>query len=161
MDGILQQLIDSDFAGLHGLSVDGSIPVTEQLANEILALALQGNPQLEYCRVRFNRENRVTCDVKSPQWPWPFSIKLRLFGAVDLSGSATVRAFLENHLLLGQLGSLFKALPEEIKIYKDQVSVDLGAFLNSREQKAFLDLVESAEIRTQAGRIFFDIKIRK
>jgi len=161
MDGILQQLIDSDFAGLHGLSVDASIPVTEQLANEIIASALQGNPQVEYCRVRFNPNNRITCDMKSPAWPWPFNVKLRLFGAVDFSGSATVRAFLENNLLLGQLGTLFKALPDEIRIYKDQVSVDLGAFLNSREQKAFLDLIESAEIRTQTGRIFFDIKIRK
>lgn len=161
MDKTLQRLIDSDFAELHGLSVDASIPVSEQLANEIIDSALQGNPQLEYCRVKIRHENRITCDVKSPRWPWPFSVKLKLFRAVDLTGSPTVRAFLENHRLLGQLGTLFKALPNEIKIYKDQISVDVGAFLNSQVPKAFLDLVEAVEIRTEEGRIFFDLRIRK
>lgn len=161
MDKIFQRLIDANFEALDGLTVDASIPVTEQLANEIIATALQENPELEYCRVKIQRENRITCDVKSPRWPWPFNVKLRLFGSVDFTGSPTLRAFLENNILLGQLGSLFHALPDEVRIFEDQVSVDLGTFVRSQEHKALLALIETLEIRTEEGRIFFDIKIRK
>jgi hypothetical protein len=88
-------------------------------------------------------------------------LKLKLFSSVDVAGSPILRAFLENHILLGQLGSLFNALPNELKIYKDQVSIDLGAFVNSQDQKAFLDLVEAVEISTGAGKIFFYVRLRK
>jgi hypothetical protein len=48
MEKILQRLIDRNFEELHGLTIHASIPVPEELANEIVASALQGNAQLEY-----------------------------------------------------------------------------------------------------------------
>lgn len=161
MEKILQHLIDNNFVELDGLIAHASIPVSEQLANEIIAMTLQENPQLEYCRVKIHTENRITCDVKSPRWPWPFKAKLRLFSEVDLAGSPTIRAFLENYVLLGQLGSLFNVLPQEIRIYKDQVAVDLGALLKLQDQKSLLELVDAIAISTEDGKIFIYIRIRK
>jgi hypothetical protein len=160
MDAIFQRLVDSNFSELTGLEVNASIPVPERLVNEIIAASLIGNKNLEYCRVSIGGQNRVTADIKSPLWPWPFHLKLKLFREVDFSGSPKVRAFLENNVLLGKLGALFKALPEGIVFYQDQISVDLGSFLQTPEQKRYLQLVKAVEIRTETGTIIFDVKIQ-
>ncbi len=136
------------------------MPVPERLVNEIIAASLMGNKNLEYCLVSIGGQNRVTADIKSPLWPWPFHLKLKLFREVDFSGSPKVRAFLENNILLGKLGALFKALPPGIVLYEDQISVDVGSFLPNPAQKRYLQLVKAVEISTEAGTIIFDVKIQ-
>ena len=159
MDAIFRRLIDNNFSELPGIEGNASVPVPERLVNEIIVASLRGNKNIEYCRVSIGIQNRVTAKIKTPVWPWPLDLKLKLFRDVDFSGSPKVRAFLENNVLLGRLGALFKALPEGILLYKDQVSVDVGAFLQP-DQKRYLKYVKSVEISTEAGTIIFDIKIQ-
>lgn len=161
MDKMLSLFMDGKHAELRGLTVDATIAMSESLATELNAIALEGNPQIEYCRVHIHKANRITLDVKSPLWPWPLNVKLKLFSSVDLTHSPTVRAFLENHMLLGKLGSLLHALPGGIQLYQDQVSIDLESFLPLHEQKKLLSLVKAIEIRTEEGNLFFDIKIER
>src|SRR5215471_16508283 len=158
MDVIFQRLIDNNFSELPGIKVNAIVPVPEQLVNEFLAAALMGNKNIESCRAAIREQNRVTLNLKSPLWPWPVNLKLKLFRDVDLSGSPKVRAFLENNVLLGRLGALFKALPEGIILYKDQVSVDIGAFLQTPEQKRYFALIKSMEISTEVGKLILDVK---
>ena len=159
MDTIFRRLVDSTFSELPGVRVGANVPVPEKLVNEIIAASLRGNKNIEYCRVSIGRQNQVLANIKTPLWPWPFNLKLKLFSAVDFSGSPKMRAFLENHVLLGKLGTLFKALPDGIVLYEDQVSVDLGSFIQSDEQRRYLALVKAVEISTEPGKIIFDIKI--
>jgi len=158
MDKIFQRIIDDNFSELPGLVVDASIPVPESLVNEIIQTTLRGNRTISRCRVTISPDNQVAADVKSPLLPWTFHLKMKLFGSVDFTGSPKVRAFLENNLLLGKLGALFKALPEGIKIYDDQVVLDIGSFL-SPEQKELLSLVRSVNIKTEEGKVLLDVKI--
>ena len=160
MDAIFQRLIDNNFSELTGLEINASVPVPEPLVNEIIAASLRGNKNLEYCRISIGRQNRVAAEIKSPLWPWPLHLKLKLFREVDFSGSPKVRAFLENNVLLGKLGTLFKALPPGIVLYEDQISVDVGSFLQTPEQKRQLQLVKAVEISTDVGTIIFDVKIQ-
>ncbi len=159
MDAIFQRLIENNFSELPGLQVNASVPVPERLVNEIIDASLRGNKNIEYCRVSIGGQNRVTAKVKSPLWPWSFNLKLKLFRDVDFSGSPKVRAFLENNVLLGRLGSLLKVLPEGILLYEDQVSVDIGMFLQP-DQKRYLKFVKAVEISTDPGMITFDVKLQ-
>lgn len=161
MDKMLNRLIEGDLSEPGGLTVDATIAMSEALANELNTIALQGNPQIESCRVHIHSENRVALDVKSPLWPWPFTVKLKLFGSVDMTHSPTVRAFLENHLLLGKLGALLKALPGGISIYEDQLAINIESFTPLQEQRQLLALIQSIVIRTDEGTIFFDVKAGK
>lgn len=160
MDEIFQKIIDNNFSDLRGLAVDASVPVPEQLINEIIEAALRGNKSIEYCRVAIGEQNRISVKLKTTAWPWPLDLKLKLFRSVDLTRSPRIRASLENNLLLGKLGSFFKALPDGVKLYGNQVVLDVGSFLRTPEQKRFLDLIESAEITTEEGKVILDARIR-
>jgi len=160
MEEVLRRIIANNFSDLRGLTAEASVPVPQQLINEIMELALRGNKSIEYCRVSIRADNRVSATLGTTLWPWPLDLKLRLFKAVDLGRSPRIRASLENNLLLGKLGSFFKALPEGIKLYGDQVVIDIGSFLHTPNQKRLLELVKSAEINTQEGKVILDVKIQ-
>ena len=159
MDKILRRVIDNNFSDLAGLTIDASIPVPESLINELIASELRRNRNISGCRVTIHSENRVSMDLKSPRLPLTLHLKLRLFRAVDLTHSPKIRAFLENNILLGKLGSLFNALPEGVTLYENQITVDIVSFLSTAEQKQILELLRSVEIRTEAGKMVFDVKI--
>ena len=158
MDEIFRRLVDKNFSDLAGLTVDASVPVPEYLVNEIIQSGLLGNKSITYCHVSISRDNRVTADVKTPLLPWTLHLKLKLFRSVDFTGSPKVRAFLENNVLLGRLGSLFKALPKGIMIYHDQVAIDIESLLPP-EQKRFLRLVKSVDIQTEESKVILKVKI--
>lgn len=160
MDALFRKFLDNSFSDLAGLTMDASIPVPEQIVNEIIEITLRGNKNINACRVSIGGQNKVTLHLKTPLWLWPINIKLQLASSLDISGSPKIRASLENNVFLGRLGALFKALPAGVNIYGDQVIVDVQSFLETPEQGRMLDLLKSVEIRTEPARVIFDIKIK-
>jgi hypothetical protein len=161
MDTIFQKIIDNNFSDLKGAIVNASVPVPEYLINEIIEAALQGNRNIESCQVSIHGQNRVSANVKTTLLPWSLNLKLKLDNSVDFASfsSPKVRAWLENNILLGRLGSFFNALPEGIKLYGNQVVIDIGSFLKTSEQRRMLDLVKSVEISTEEGKMILDVRI--
>jgi hypothetical protein len=159
MDGILQRLIERNFSDLGGLKVQASIPLTEPLINEFIAEAVRGNKIITDCRVSIFSQNRVSIDLKTPLWPWPVNLKLRLEDSVDLSDSLKIKASLENHGLLRKLGSALNVFPDEIKLNGDQLVINIGSLLVGTEYEKMPDLIQSIGIMTESARIFLDVKI--
>jgi len=157
---IFQRIVNNDFAELEGLAVDVSIPVSQALINEIIEAALQGNQNIEYCRVSIGEQNRISVNVKTTRWPWPINLKVWVFQSVDIRPVPKIRVLLENNVLLGKLGSFFKALPEGVKLYGEQIVIDVRSFLKTEQQKKFLDRVKSMEIKTEKSKLIFDVQIR-
>jgi hypothetical protein len=110
--------------------------------------------------VSISGQNKVSVNLKTTLWLWPINLKLRLETSVDFTGHPKIRASLENNVLLGKLGSLFKALPNGLNMQGDQVVVDVQSFLDTPDQRKMLDLIKSAEIRTESGSVILDIKIK-
>jgi hypothetical protein len=157
---IFQKIIDNGFSDLDGLAVDASIPVPQEVINEMVEAALQGNRNIEYCRVSIGEQNRVSINVKTTRWPWPINLKVWVFQSVDNTPVPKIRVLLENNVLLGKLGSFFKALPEGVKLYGEQIVIDVGSFLQTEQHRKFLVMVKSMEIRTEKGKLIFDVQIR-
>ncbi len=159
MDSIFQRLVQTNFSELPGLTVDASIPVSERLINELVTAAVQGNQSITSCRVSIEPQNRLDLHLKTSIWPWPLNLKLKLFGSMDFTYSPTVRAFLENHVLLAKMGALLKALPPGITIFRDQVSMDVEALITDPEQKRLLSLIKTVDIKTETGKLILSVKI--
>ncbi|HET6823071.1 MAG TPA: hypothetical protein VFH34_10500 [Anaerolineales bacterium] len=161
MDRIFQKLIQNKFSDFKGATIDATIPIPQSLINEIIETSLKGNKNIPSIRASIHPQNRVSIDIKTTLIPWPLNLKLKLDKEVDLASysSPKIRAWMENNRLLGSLGSLFNTLPEGIKLYGDQVVIDLGAFLRTPEQRRLLNLVKSVGIRTAEGKVILDAKI--
>ena len=142
------------------MTADASIPVPESLINEILAVALQGNKNIDSCQLSIHAENKVTARLKTTLLPFSLNLRLKLDNTVDIASysSPKVRAWMENNLLLGKLGSLFTALPEGVKLYGNQIVIDITAFLETPEQRRILNLVKSVEIRTEEHKLILNVK---
>ena len=161
MDKIFQRIIDNNFSDLKGTTVQATVPVPEHLINEIIEVALRGNKNVAFCRVSIHGQNQVFANVKTTLLPWSLNLKLKLDRSVDFASysSPKVRAWLENNVLLGRLGALFNMLPEGIKLYGEQIVLDIGSFLQTPEQKRMLGLVKSVEMSTEEGQLILDVKI--
>lgn len=161
MDRIFQRIIRDNFSELRGAVVEASVPVPEALINEIMQVALDGNKNIAFVRASIHPQNKISVDIKTTLLPWTLNLKLKLDSSVDFASysSPKIRAWMENNRLLGSLGSMFNALPEGIKLYGDQVVIDLGAFLRTPEQRRLLSLVKAVAIRTEEGKVILDAKI--
>jgi hypothetical protein len=161
MDKILQKIIHNNFSDLKGATIDASVPLSQSLINEFLVETLKGNKNIASIQASVHAQNRLSLDVKTVLLPWPLNLKVKLDNSIDFASysSPKVRAWMENNRLLGSLGSMFNALPEGIKLYGDQVVIDLGVFLHTPEQRRLLNLVKSVGIRTEVGKVFLDAKI--
>jgi len=161
MEKVFQRIIANNFSELKGTIVDASIPVSQDLINEIIKESLRGNKTIQSAQVSVHGQNRVVANLKTSQIPWPLNLKLKLDRSVDFAshGSPKIRAWMENNRFLGSLGSLFNALPEGVKLYGDQVVLDLGVFLRTPQQKRMLELVKSLDMQTEEGRVVLDVKI--
>ena len=161
MEKIFQKIIRNNFSDLKGTTVDASVPVPQSLINELIAETLKGNKNIASLRASVHPQNRVSVDVKTSLLPWALNLKLKLDKEIDFASysSPKIRGWMENNRLLGSLGSSLKALPEGIKLYGDQVVIDLGAFLRTPEQKRLLSLVKSVGIRTEEGKVILDARL--
>lgn len=161
MDTIFQKIIDNNFSDLKGTTVDASIPVPQYLINEILGALLQGNKNISSCQASIHRQNRVDINLKTTLLPWSLNLKLKLDTSVDFASFASpkIRGWLENNILLGRVGAFFNALPEGVKLYGNQIVIDIGSFLQTPEQKRMLSLVRSVGMSTEDGIVILDVKI--
>jgi hypothetical protein len=159
MEEILQRLLNENFSELRGLTVDASIPFPEQLVNEFVGSALQGNKTVTELYIAIHSANKIAVNLKTSPWPLPIQIKLRLEPSVDFANGPRVRASLENFALLGKLGAIFKAFPPGITLEDDQIIVDIGSFLKDPQQRKWLELIQSMQIHTEEARITFDVKV--
>jgi len=161
MDKILQRIIQDNFSDIKGTTIEASVPVPQSLVNEFIAEALKENKNITAIRASIHAQNRVSLDVKTTLLPWLLNLKLKLDTSIDFASysSPKIRAWMENNRLLGSLGSLFNALPEGVKLYGDQVVIDLGVFLRTSEQKRILELVKSVGINTEVGKVILDVRV--
>ncbi len=160
MDAIFQRLLTNNFSEIPGLHVEASIPLSENLVNEILNVTLRGNKRITYTRVRVHPDNKILADVKSPLLPWPLHLKIKLLHSIDFTGSPKLRAFLANNILLSRLGSIFGALPKGMTLYGDQIVMDVETF-TPPEHKRFLNLVKSVDIQTEEGKVILRVKLER
>ncbi len=161
MEAIFQKIIGNDFSDIAGLRANASIPLSQSLINEILAVVLEGDEIIQACQVSIHEQNRVSVYLKMSLWPWPLDLSLKLDKSVDYASfsSPKMRMWLENHRVLGRLGSLFNTLPPWARIYGSQVVIDLAFFPRRPEQRRFLSLVKSIQVRTEEGKAILDVKI--
>jgi hypothetical protein len=162
MEKVFQRIIQDNFSDLPGATVDAWVPFPQSLINELIEAVLEGNRNIESCRVIIHEQNRLAVRVKTSLLPLALDLKLKLDTSVDFASysSPKLRAWMENNRWLGAVGSMLNVLPEGIKLYGNQIVIDLGYFLRKPEQRRILELVKSVGISTEEGKVILDVDVQ-
>ena len=162
MEKVFQRIIQDNFSELQGATVAARVPVPQSLINELIGAALEGNRNIESCRVSVHPQNRLTVQVRTTLLSISLALKLKLDSSVDLASysSPKLRAWMENNRWLGRISSLFHALPEGVRLYGDQIVIDLGYFFRTPEERRLLELVKSIGVTTEEGKVILDIYLQ-
>ena len=162
MEKVFQRIIHNNFSDFQGAIADARVPVPESLLNELTGAALEANHNIESCRISVHPHNRATVRVKTRLLPISLDLKIKLDSSVDFASysSPKLRAWMENNRWLGMAGSLFRALPEGVRLYGNQIVIDLGYFLRTQEQRRILEMVKSVGINTEEGKVILDINLQ-
>ena len=160
MDNVFKRILDNHFSDLKGTVVQAKIPVPQALINELLQAGLKGKRSISSIQIAVHPQNRVSANVKTTLLPWALNLTLKLDTSLDLGSysSPKLRAWMENNQLLGSLGAFFNALPEGIRLYGNQLVMDLAVLLGAPEQRKYLELIKSVRIQTEAGKVILDIQ---
>src|SRR5262245_45296696 len=153
---ILLQQQTAGFAGLAGSEINTIVRLTDPLLNQLIAAFLPANGPLRSVTVRSHAGNRlnVTLGLAKPSFLPPIPLTLAIdrqpafpddpvlvFRVAGLAGGMM-------HLagpLLGRLGTL----PPGLRVYGEQVFVDLPTVAQQRGQAALLTFVQQLTVTTE------------
>lgn len=158
------RLLAENPSELKGLSIEGTIPLTERIINKLIENELKNNRMVKYCKVSIGDQNHVKISMVIFQWiDIPFKLEARIERVIDF----TVTPILKIHLLddtilrIAKLVGLFRRLaPTGVTIDGGVITIDLMTIRYNNDWKALLRLVKWSEIVTINRTAYINFKIK-
>ena len=164
---MLQKLIEEQrangFAGFAGLSLNGKIPFTQKVVNDVIPeLVLKGNELITRLEVIIEDQNYVTVNLTVKKWVFSqnFTIRAKIVREVDLPTSPKIKALLPE--IYTPVIATIKALglfPPFITTSGNRVEVDLTAVLRRQNMDDLIRYIKLLEIEGQRGVIFVHFRL--
>ena len=155
---ILVNLRDARFRDLSGARISASVPVSEQLLNEIVRATMPGNLPVREVVVHPEPMNRFSVRIvpKAAFLP-PLTVKLQIEKQPEFPASPElVLRMATMGGLLGLAGAAFPIagmLPPGVRLDGERIVVDLRAMAQREGVLDLLALVRELEITTEEGRV--------
>jgi hypothetical protein len=160
---ILQHLLASRFSDVAGARLSATVPISERLLNELIALLLPRAGAVREVAVRPQAGNRLAVRVKMarPAFLPPISLTLFIDRQPELPSSplvvfrvASVPGLIS---VAGAALSFADVLPPGVRLEGDRLIVDLAALLERHGHRALLDYAERLRITTDDGTLVLDV----
>lgn len=162
---VLETLRASGFGDIAGARVTATVPLTEELLNEIIAACLPAPGAIRTLTVHPRADNRLGVRVKfaRPEFAPPLSATLALERQPQLPAHPQfeLRVMGLPGLLAfaAPLVSIQSLLPPGIHLERDRVRVDLAALLLRHGQADLLGYLEDFRLTAEAGRLLIDVRV--
>jgi len=158
----------SGFADLAGSEGQGSIRLTDQLLNQIIATATQGARAVRDLQVRTLAGDQLQARVvlAKPSFLPPFTVGIAIERQPELPASPVLVAKLQGAgglmRLAGAATAFLKVLPPGIRMEGDRVFVDIAALLQQRGFGFVLQHIDDLGVHTEEGalRVAFRARLR-
>jgi hypothetical protein len=161
---ILEKLRASRFAEIKGARASFSIPVSEQLLNELITAAMPSTAPLRDLHVRPQADNRLVVRARAARLDFlpPMNISLQIEQQPQLPDTPLVVRILSLPGLLSVAGSLMSpnSLPPGIRLDRERVLVDVRQLLESKGFGEIVPLIERLQVSSEEGRLLLDVDIR-
>jgi hypothetical protein len=162
--GILAQLRASRFAGIQGTRASLSIPLSEQLLNELITTMLPASGPVRDLQVRPQAANRLVVRARASRLEFlpPVTISLQIEQQPQLPDTPLVIRILSLPGLLSMASSLLSpsSLPPGIRLERDRVVVDVRQLLELKGFGEIVPLIERLHVASEEGRLRLDVDLK-
>ena len=149
------------YAGFKGTVIYGTIPMRQEVINEILrATVLKGNDLVSQIQLTVKDENQIKVNLTLQKWILTknLDIEATIDPTIDFPNSPKVRIWLaQSHWFLGRitqlLTSLFGPPAAGVQVKGKLIEVDLKAMMWQTSLSEVVRLIKSAEIRGERGQL--------
>jgi hypothetical protein len=171
MEPILRHFIETQrangYAGFKGAVIYGTIPMRQEVINEILReTVLKSNDLVKQIQLTVEDQNHINVNLTLRKWVLTknFDIKVYIDPIIDFPNSPKIRIWLaRSHWFLGRitqlLTSLFGPLAAGVQVRGKLIEVDLKAMLWRTSLSEVVRLIKSAEIRGERGQLLLKFRL--
>jgi hypothetical protein len=171
MESILGHFIETQrangFAGFKGAVVYGTIPMRQEVINEILReTVLKRNDLVNQIQLTVKDQNQINVALTLQKWILTknFEIEVYIDPTIDFPNSPKIRILLaQSHWLLGRitqlLTSLFGPLAAGVQVKGKLIEVDLKAMLRRTSLSEIVQFIKSAEIQGESGQLLLKFRL--
>jgi hypothetical protein len=162
---LLEQVRAARFAALAGTRLSATIPITERLLNDLLAVSIPSSAPVRDVSVQPKPSNRLRISAKLTRAEFlpPMSLTLEIESQPTLPDSPLVLRVLSLPGLMSLAGaalSISTLLPRGIKIQERRVFVDVRILLERYGYGEVVPYVESLRVTTEEGKLVLDVQLR-
>ena len=161
---ILEQLRATRFTDLHAARIAASIPISERLLNELVAVSVPPSAPVRDVTIRPQAGDRFAVRARLTRFDFLPAINLTVVieRQAELPDSPLVLRLLSVPGLIAMVGavaSIASKLPSGIRMDKDCVLVDLKTLAEHQGYADLLQLIRSLRIRTEEGRVIVETDV--
>ena len=161
---IFEQLRASRFAEVRGARASLSIPVSERLLNELIAIVMPPSAPVRDLHVRPMAGNRLAVRARAARLDFlpAVTISLEIEQQPHLPDGPLVVRILSLPGLLSVAGSLLSpsSLPPGLRLDRERVLVDVRQLLERKGFGEVVPLIERLHVSSEEGRLLLDLDIR-
>lgn len=163
---LLQLIQERDLRDFQGTHIESKVPISEDLVNRVALEQTRSNEMLEHLEILFPGNNNIIVKVKAKvdtkvlgiKIPIKRKIKLHIERDIPLSPSPLIRI----HILEGMSGLekvafkflenlISKAVPGEVSLKRDLLTIDLGPIVRKKQLGYALDKIKEVAIEGRVG----------
>jgi len=162
---LLQRQHSDGFPDLGGSEVVATIPVSERLVNEVLAMLLPPGGKVRDVEIRAEADNRLTARVRlsaSTLLPAiPVALAIEDQPRLPLEPVLTLRLAQASGFVALAASTLpsMLTLPPGISIEGEHIRLDIRRLLAERKLEGVLEYVKDLRITTRAGVVVLHLKV--
>jgi hypothetical protein len=159
---ILEQLRATRFTDLNGARIAASIPISERVLNELVAVSVPPSAPVRDVTIRPQAGDRFAVRARLTRFDFLPAINLTVVieRQAELPDSPLVLRLLSVPGLIAMVGaaaSIASKLPPGIRMDKDCVLVDLKTLAERQGYADLLQLIRSVRVRTDDGRMIVEV----
>jgi hypothetical protein len=163
LDLLLSRLRASRFSDLRGARADVTLPVSDQLLNDLIAEALPPSAPVRDLQLTSKPGNRIAVRFKLTAASFfpPIKVGLVIEGQPELPASPILMLKLEMgglQALAGAATRFLSGLPPWIRIVEDRVYVNIATLLAERGLAEVLEYVEQVRVTTADGAVVVAVR---
>lgn len=155
---ILNQQIENGFSGIKGANINATIPITENLVNEIIGQQIKKINYIDQVYVQILPNQEINLTLKKII---TYKLKAKISKQIQFPHNPTITLEIMGVGIgiFSWLASALNKLPKYITIASNSMKIDLSKVVDKKISSTFFPLIKNAAITTTNQKFLLSLSI--